>query len=600
MANGAQESSDTPDRQRWIVAAAALALLGTAVLRTVRYGYDLTGGLLLVCMVALSAWAAFHFRDWGRREDDLAEDLGLTPPSPEGRAPLPALPALDVAGAQDRSGAEAVKTSFCLQLDLLRTALGLTGVALLWPDASGVALRLRGLSTRRKDTLPGPYPIGSGITGILEKGRDEVTMAPVGQTFHGLPYYRRRGSTGSLCAIRIPLAGKSGGILCADRESTGPWSAEELETLRLAARRLAFDVEQGRRFLAMQRERGLYQRVSVGLRELTGGLGLESTIDAAFKAVRTVVTPDLCALVLAEGESYRVLRAEGLQAEKVRGCTFSLDEGLVGQALRYACLLPEGGGYPGASPVFGEIPLTADLRSLLILPLRMERGAPLGALAVASRKPGVFSRLHRELLELIATQVAVKTDLALAHEQINRLATTDGLTGLANHRTFQQAFKTMLQRARRQKTPLTLLLCDVDHFKGVNDTCGHPFGDVVLKEVARVLGRSVRDVDLAARYGGEEFALLLEDSDRKGGGKVAERARAAIEALELSHEGKRVPVTMSFGLAVFPESGEEIPTLIQRADEALYQAKHGGRNRVVAWSGEMGLSGENPEGMASG
>jgi len=599
MANGAPESSDFPGHLRWIVAAAALALLGAGALRTVRHGYDLTGGLFLVCLVALLAWTFFYFRGWGSEENDLAEDLGLAPPSAKARASLPALPAMNETGAFDRSGAEAVGTSFRLQLDLLRSALGLTGVALLWPDAPGNVLRLRGLSTLRKDTSPGPYPIGSGITGILEKGRQEVTMAPVGPTFHGLPYYRRRGSTGSLCAIRIPLTGETGGILCADRESTEPWSAGELETLRLAARRLAFDVEQGRRFLAMHRERGLYQRVSVGLRELTGGLGLESTIDAAFKAVRTVVAPDFCALVLAEGESYRVLRAEGLQAEKVRG-VFPLEEGLVGQSLRYACLLPEGCGNPGASPVFGEISLPPELRSLLILPLRMERGAPLGALAVAARKPGIFSRLHRELLELIATQVAVKTDLALAHEQISRLATTDGLTGLANHRTFQQAFKTMLQRARRQKTPLTLLLGDVDHFKGVNDTCGHPFGDVVLKEVARVLGQSVRDVDLAARYGGEEFALLLEDSNRKGGGKVAERARAAIEALELSHEGTRVPVTMSFGLALFPESGEEIPTLIQRANEALYQAKRTGRNRVVAWSAEMDPSDKNPDEMGKG
>jgi len=589
MANGSTESAVRSDRNRQLLTAAVLAVLAAAVLRIVQHGYDLTAGLLLTSLVALLAWGTFLLYDWPNAEDGLAEDLGMTPPAPGDRSPVAALPALDHAAVDARPALEAVGNSFRLQLDLLRTSLELTGVALLWPDAAGKSLRLRGLSTQRKDTRPGPYAVGSGITGILEKGRDEVTMAPVGTTFHGLPYYRRRGNTGSLCAIRVPIGdGGKSGILCADRESTEPWSDTELETLRLAARRLAFDVTLGRRFLAMHRERGLYQRVSVSLRELTGGLGLDSTIDAALKAVRTVVVPDFCALMLVEGESYRVLRAEGPQAEKLAGGTFSLEEGLVGQALRYGCQLPEGTGHPGSSPVIGPHSFPADLRSLLVVPLCKKGSAPIGALAVASRKTAVFTRLPREMLELIAAQLAVKIDLALAHERINRMATTDGLTGLANHRTFQQAFKTMLQRARRQQTPLTLVLCDVDHFKGVNDTYGHPFGDVVLKEVARALGRCVRDVDLAARYGGEEFALLLEDSSRKGGAKVAERARQAVEALKLDCDGTAVRVTMSFGMAVFAEHGEDIPTLIQRADEALYQAKRQGRNRVVTWGEKTG------------
>jgi diguanylate cyclase (GGDEF)-like protein len=497
-----------------------------------------------------------------------------------------------------RPTAAALGDSFRLQMDLLRTALDLTGVALLWPDSSGAALRLRGLSSKRTDLRPGPYPLGCGITGILEKDRDEIAMAPVGSAFSGLPYYRGRGSTGGVFAIRILMEGENrGGILCVDRETALPWNSLELETLRMAARRMAFDVSMGRRFLEMHRERGLYQRVSIGLRELTEGLGLESTIDAALKAVRTVIAPDFFALALAEGDGYRVLHAEGPKAEKLLSFTFPLEEGLVGQSLRYDCSLPEGAEYLGVSPIFGSLTLPADLRSLLILPLRKEKSAPLGALVLAARKPGVFHRLHRELLELIAKQVAIRIDLALAHEQINRLATTDGLTGLANHRAFQQAFRTMLQRARRNSTSLCLLLCDVDHFKGVNDTFGHPFGDTVLKAVAGAMAQSVREIDLAARYGGEEFALLLEDSKREGGRKMAERARRAVEALELDHEGQRVSVTMSLGLTVFPDDGDDIPTLIQRADQALYQAKRQGRNRTVAWTAKMeGEDGEKAGG----
>lgn len=583
MGSGSQVDFDRHGSGRRFAAAFLTALGGGAALWLAHKEYPMAAGLLISTLTAVVAWAAFHYRDWRREEDEMAEDLGLATQETVGP-----LHDCQSAGTPSRPTAAALGDSFRLQLDLLRTALDLTGVALLWPDSSGTALRMRGLSSLRTDLRPGPYPVGSGITGVLEKDRDEIAMAPVGAAFSGLPYYRGRGSTGGLFAIRIPLEGESrGGILCVDRETTLPWNSLEMETLRMAARRLAFDVSMGRRFLDMHRERGLYQRVSIGLRELTEGLGLESTIDAALKAVRTVIAPDFFALSLAEDTAYRVIRAEGPRAEKLLSGTFPLEEGLVGQSLRYDCLLPEGAEHLGSLPIFGTLTLPADLRSLLIIPLRKEKSSPLGALVLASRKPGVFSRLHRELLELIAKQVAIRIDLALAHEQINRLATTDGLTGLANHRAFQQAFRTMLQRARRNSTSLCLLLCDVDHFKRVNDTFGHPFGDVVLKAVAGAMAQSVREIDLAARYGGEEFALLLEDSKREGGRKMAERARRSVERLELANDGQRVPVTMSLGLAVFPDDGDDIPLLIQRADQALYQAKRQGRNRTVEWTAKM-------------
>jgi diguanylate cyclase (GGDEF)-like protein len=598
MGSGPRVGVGRNSPRRSFAAASYIALGAGTALWLAHKEYLLAAGLVLSTLTAVAVWAGFHFRDWYREEDRMAEDLGLAPASAARKAGGP-LQGFKKPGVPVRPTAAALGDSFRLQLDLLRTALDLTGVALLWPDSSGAALRLRGLSSSRTDLRPGPYPVGCGITGILEKDRDEIAMAPVGAAFSGLPYYRGRGRIGGVFAIRIRVEGENrGGILCVDREAALPWNSLEVETLRMAARRLAFDVSMGRRFLEMHRERGLYQRVSIGLRELTEGLGLESTIDAALKAVRTVIAPDFFALTLAEGDAYRVLHAEGPRAEKLLSSTFPLDEGLVGQSLRYDCSLPEGAEYLGASPVFGSLTLPGDLRSLLILPLRKEKSAPLGALVLATRKPGVFNLLHRELLELIAKQVAIRIDLALAHEQINRLATTDGLTGLANHRAFQQAFRTMLQRARRNSTSLCLLLCDVDHFKGVNDTFGHPFGDTVLKAVAGALASSVREIDLAARYGGEEFALLLEDSKREGGRKMAERARLAVEALEMDHEGQRVSVTMSLGLAVFPEDGDDIPTLIQRSDQALYQAKHQGRNRTVAWTAKM--EGEDTEKLGGG
>jgi diguanylate cyclase (GGDEF)-like protein len=168
------------------------------------------------------------------------------------------------------------------------------------------------------------------------------------------------------------------------------------------------------------------------------------------------------------------------------------------------------------------------------------------------------------------------------------MATTDGLTALANHRAFQNGYDVMLDRAKRTGTPLCLLMGDLDHFKNINDSFGHPFGDHVLQKVAAVLADTVRTVDIAARYGGEEFALLLENCDGEGGHMLAERIREKIQHLDLIHEDQPVVVTISTGIAVFPENGNEKPLLIERADRALYQAKREGRNQTVVWSAKIG------------
>ena len=164
------------------------------------------------------------------------------------------------------------------------------------------------------------------------------------------------------------------------------------------------------------------------------------------------------------------------------------------------------------------------------------------------------------------------------------MATTDGLTGLTNHRTFQERFEDLLQRAERHGTRVALLLCDVDFFKKVNDGYGHPVGDEVLRRVARVLTEVPRKIDIPARYGGEEFAVLLDNVDIVQAKAVAERIRIEISKVVVDTEKGPLSVTESVGVVVFPDDGRDRATLIERADLALYHAKHTGRNRVVTWA----------------
>jgi len=177
--------------------------------------------------------------------------------------------------------------------------------------------------------------------------------------------------------------------------------------------------------------------------------------------------------------------------------------------------------------------------------------------------------------------------LALANAELQKLAALDSLTGIANRRRFDEALHIEWQRGWRQHTPLALLLCDVDSFKQYNDTFGHPAGDLCLKKTAGILtGQLKRPADLAARYGGEEFAILLPATDLAGARQLAEACRAQLEHLALPHpqaQGGAGRVTMSIGVAcMVPNENNSMEQLVAAADKALYEAKRGGRNMIVA------------------
>ena len=167
-------------------------------------------------------------------------------------------------------------------------------------------------------------------------------------------------------------------------------------------------------------------------------------------------------------------------------------------------------------------------------------------------------------------------------ENLRHEAMTDALTGVANRKLFDEEIRMSLAESMDRKTPLTLLMIDIDHFKAFNDTHGHQVGDQVLRFVARILKSCVRGEDLTARYGGEEFAIVLRGTDLAGGVKAGDNIRNAVSKKSVVNRatGKSLgTITVSIGAAQF-EAGESVEDLIERADEALYQAKHNGRNRV--------------------
>jgi diguanylate cyclase (GGDEF)-like protein len=171
-----------------------------------------------------------------------------------------------------------------------------------------------------------------------------------------------------------------------------------------------------------------------------------------------------------------------------------------------------------------------------------------------------------------------------SNETLRELATRDGLTGLFNHRHFKEVLDRELTRAGRYQRPLCLIMVDVDHFKDYNDTHGHPAGDYVLKTLAQTITFRLRDVDTCARYGGEEFAILLPETALASGRVVSEEIRTQVEGHDF--EGRETQplgkITISLGIAEFPANSDDAASLIKKADEALYRAKHEGRNLTVS------------------
>ncbi|MFH1856633.1 MAG: sensor domain-containing diguanylate cyclase [Candidatus Omnitrophota bacterium] len=220
-----------------------------------------------------------------------------------------------------------------------------------------------------------------------------------------------------------------------------------------------------------------------------------------------------------------------------------------------------------------------DFKSLISAPL-MNGGKVVGVLRLDSNYTNAYLQDDLRLLAIIAHLSAVSVENAFLFQKTVELAITDGLTGLHVHRYFMERLNEEIHRAARTKSNLSLLMCDIDDFKKYNDEHGHTAGDFVLKEISGIIKDCLQAGDFASRYGGEEFAVFLPKHDRQSAVEIAEKIRQLIEKRKVDLRKGTSRVSISIGVATFPQNGVIAETLIKEADLALYKAKQEGKNKV--------------------
>ena len=403
-----------------------------------------------------------------------------------------------------------------------------------------------------------------------------------------LPYYRGEVRVGSLLAVPVLTGEVVAGLLIADKLETQSLTGREPALLAEFAAMAAEAILQMRASLSREELGAEFKAVYDVSNRLLGTLELIQIRGLLLRSALDLVPPlesAMVALVDSPPTRYRIDEAYGW-AKEFEGREVAVAERTwTNWVLRSAdepFLLDDVAGGRERMPVLVLDEGWGRAESLLALPLKA-RQQVLGAMVLTGRR-GTFDASALRVLGILANQGAAAL---LAHrmmESEKEQAVRDGLTNLYNRREFNKLLQKALANADRQGSGFALLLLDIDHFKKLNDTYGHPAGDAALRNTAQVLERHLRKGDQAARYGGEEFAAILPAADEAGALHLAERLREAIESARVVFEGARLNVTVSLGVAVWPADGKDEEALVSAADRALYAAKQAGRNRVVAAS----------------
>jgi len=343
----------------------------------------------------------------------------------------------------------------------------------------------------------------------------------------------------------------------------------------------------------------LYMSLSLASRELTilyevaqkvsSVLKLERLFDLIADATRRVVNYDRCCLFLWDEIKQQLTPAVVRSRDPSLFDNFSLrlGEGIVGYVAetRQAEIINDATRDPRL-----QLPSDQRLgtRSLMVVPLVAEDQL-IGVICVGRETTAAFTPEHLRLLTILASQASVAVENAILYQRTEHLAITDPMTGLFNYRYFYVRLGDELRRARLQDNSVSLVYIDMDNFKQYNDTFGHQVGDAILREFADIIRANIRESDTPVRYAGDEFVVLLPHTETEEAQQVAERIRRSVAGHVFlgGSTAAEIKMTISIGVAGYPDTAQTEAELIYQADQAMYRSKREGLNRVYAWSESM-------------
>jgi diguanylate cyclase (GGDEF)-like protein len=443
----------------------------------------------------------------------------------------------------------------------------------------------------KENVITGPFNRSEGVMGAVMMHRKPLRVEGLRPGHGGLIYYEGPVAVTDFVGVPILEGDSVMGVLCADRMDDRHFDQGDVEAIEASVESLLSIISNERVFNQLQRTKAEQSKLLTASEALSGKPGEGDALKAALNAASQIVQFEIGAVALvAEDGNQVVCEARGPKSEELLGVFVSANESLAAAALKNRHYLPYRGDLdPKQQTLLSKSSqgIFAKIHSAMVLPLT-SGDMPIGTLILASSQHNVFDEEVRTTLQVMTNQLSTVIENARMYRKLEELATTDGLTGLPNHRLFQEVLDRKLASSARFGNKLSVIFCDLDHFKSVNDMYGHPVGDLVLKRLSAILTKEVvRDTDLPARYGGEEFAIICEGTDTEGAVNLAERIRGAVEE-EVFHTSQgTLKVTISMGIATYPVHARKKEELIKRADTALYAAKEGGRNRTRTCERDM-------------
>lgn len=443
--------------------------------------------------------------------------------------------------------------------------------------------RVRGYGERAAEVLRLTLRRGEGLSGWAVEHRRAARASDVTKDPRYIAGLREARSN---LAVPLVVANEVAGVINVESERTDAFTTEHEELLTVLGSQAALAILAVRARDRLQRRIGQLNALYRISQLAAAQDRLEDTLLAILTVTEELVPQGQVSILLIDDASRQlVIRAARGYAEECRGLRIPLGHGVTGRcaASGEAIIVDD------VEQEAAYIPGVPGARSEIAVPLKVE-GRVIGVLNAEASVPGAYQADQARALSVVAHQAAAVIRAAQLNEEARRLAVTDPLTGVHNRRYFVDKLEEHLARASRYDGRLALVLADADSLKAVNDEHGHLTGDRALQTFAEVLEASLRESDELARIGGDEFAALLLEAGEERARNVVRRLREGLRTARLtSDNGRHLRLSLSVGVALFPDHGGDAKCLLRVADQALYQAKRRGREGLaVATDGAGG------------